>query len=158
HMLRSEDINAPLPGGALPLGQTGPVFLMESAGLYNQNQVIANVNAKLNAGLSLFGFYVLNHARSNTDGISTFPGGPSSSAVECGPASTDVRNRVTAGGSINLKWAIRISPFAILQSGAPFDITSGSDLYGTTLFNGRPGLATDPNKPGLIATSYGLLD
>src|SRR5262249_31319288 len=45
-----------------------------------------------------------------------------------------------------------------LASGPPFDITVGRDVYGTTLFNGRPGIATDPNKPGLIQTSYGLLD
>ena len=38
------------------------------------------------------------------------------------------------------------------------DVTAGSDLYGTTLFNGRPGIATDPNKPGVIQTQYGLLD
>jgi hypothetical protein len=159
HLLRSEDINAPLPAsGAFPLGHSGPVFLMESAGLYNQNQLIANVNAKVNSGLSLFGFYVLNHAMSNTDGVSTFPAVPRSFAGEYGPASTDVRHRVTAGGSINLKWSIRISPFAVVQSGAPFDITTGADLYGTTLFNARPGVATDPNKAGLIRTSYGLLD
>jgi hypothetical protein len=45
-----------------------------------------------------------------------------------------------------------------VQSGPPFDITAGSDLYGTTLFNGRPGIATDPSKPGVIQTQYGLLD
>ncbi len=45
-----------------------------------------------------------------------------------------------------------------MQSGAPFDITAGNDLFGTTLFNARPGIATDPNKPGLIQTAYGLLD
>ena len=56
-----------------------------------------------------------------------------------GRQSTDVRHRFTVGGSINLKWAVRISPFVVAQTGAPFDITAGSDLYGTTLFNGRPG-------------------
>ncbi|HET9319806.1 MAG TPA: hypothetical protein VFO27_08515 [Bryobacteraceae bacterium] len=65
---------------------------------------------------------------------------------------------MTVGGSINFKWNIRMSPFVIVQSGAPFDITAGNDLYGTTQFNGRPGIATDPNTPGLIATPYGLLD
>ena len=113
---------------------------MESSGVYNQNQVIANVNAKLNAGLSLFGFYVYNHARSNTDGIGTFPANPYTFAGEYGPASTDVHHRFTVGGSINLRWAVRISPFVVAQTGAPFDITAGSDLYGTTLFNGRPGI------------------
>jgi len=137
---------------------SSPIFLRESTGVYNQNQLIANVNTKLKAGFSLFGFYVLNHAMSNTDGINTFAARPYSATGEYGPAGTDVRHRVTAGGSINLKWAVRISPFVLVQSGAPFDITAGSDLYGTTLFNGRPGIATDPNKPGLVRTKYGLLD
>jgi hypothetical protein len=120
--------------------------------------LISNVNAKLNAGLSLFGFYVFNRARSNTDGVGTFPSNPYNFTGEYGPASTDVHHRVTVGGSINLRWAVRISPFLVMQSGAPFDITSGNDLYGTTMFNGRPGFAIDPNKPGLIQTQYGLLD
>jgi hypothetical protein len=167
HLFHSDDINAPLPGtyqpnvpgsGVFPLGRPGPVFLAESSGLYNQNQLIANVNAKLNAGFSLFGFYVLNHARSNTDGIGTFAANPHDFAGEYGPASTDVRHRGTLGGSMNFRWNVRISPFVVLQSGAPFDITAGSDLYGTTLFNGRPGLATGAVKAGLIQTPYGLLD
>jgi hypothetical protein len=167
HLLHSEDVNAPLPGtynptfpstGVYPLGHPGAVNLMESSGLYNQNQLISNVNAKLNSGLSLFGFYGFNRAHSNTDGVGTFPANPYSFAGEYGPAATDIHHRVTIGGSINLKWAVRISPFVVMQSGAPFDITAGNDLYGTTLFNARPGIATDPSKPGLIQTSYGLLD
>ncbi len=167
HVLRSEDINAPLTGtynpavqdsGVFPLGHPGAVELMESSGLYNQNQLISNVNSRLNSGVSLFGFYVFNRAHSNTDGVGTFPANPYSFAGEYGPAATDIHHRVTIGGSINLKWAVRISPFVVMQSGAPFDITAGSDLYGTTLFNARPGIAADPNKTGLIQTSFGLLD
>jgi hypothetical protein len=167
HLYRSEDINAPLPGtynpnvpgsGTFPLGHAGPVFLMESSGIYNQNQIVANINTRLKQGVSLFGFYVLNRAMSNTDGIDTVPANPYNLAGEYGPAATDVRHRVTFGGSISMKWNVRISPFVVVQSGAPFDVTAGSDLYGTTLFNGRPGMATDPSKPGLIQTQYGLLD
>jgi hypothetical protein len=51
-----------------------------------------------------------------------------------------------------------VQPAVIADSGAPFNITVGHDLYGNTLFNGRPAIATDPNRPGLVATSYGLLD
>ena len=167
HLLRSEDINAPLPGtfnpnvrgsGTFPLGFGGPVFRMESSGIYNQNQLIANINTRVNEGVSLFGFYVFNHAMSNTDGIGTFPSNPYNPTGEYGPASTDVRHRVTVGGSINMKWSVRISPFVIVQSGTPFNITAGDDLYGTTLFNERPGIAVNPAAPGLIQTRYGLLD
>jgi hypothetical protein len=171
HILRSNDINAPLPGtydpnvrgsGVFPAGRAGPILLMESAGLYNQNQVIANVNARVNSGLSLFSFYAFNKAMSNSDGLGTFPANPYDYAGEYGRASTDIRHRVTAGGSINLKWNVRISPFAVAQTGAPFDITAGSDLFGTTMFNGRPGIPeripANPAKSGLIQTPYGLLD
>jgi hypothetical protein len=95
---------------------------------------------------------------SNTDGVGTFPANPYSLDGEYGPASTDVRHRVTLNGSINLKWNVRISPFLIIDSSPPFDITAGKDLYGTTLFNGRPGIPTDTTRPGLIMTKYGLLD
>jgi hypothetical protein len=149
HLLRSRDINAPDPS---------PLFLTESTGIYNQNQVIANVNTKLDRNLSLFGFYVLNKAMSDTDGVGTSPANPYSYQGEYGPAATDIRHRGTIGGSITTRWNIRLSPFVILQSGAPFNITTGSDIYQTTLFNARPGIATDTSRPGLIPTAYGLLD
>jgi hypothetical protein len=147
HILRSNDINAPhlnSKGPVFPyqdLNGDGPIFLMESSGLYNQNQLITNINSRLNANISLFGFYTYNRAMSNTDGLSTFPANPYNYAGEYGPASTDVHHRVFMGGSINTKWNMRLSPFVVVQSGPPFDITTGSDLYGTTLFNSRPGIA-----------------
>ena len=165
--LRSEDRNAPLPGtynpatpggGVFPLGHPGPVFAMESSGVFRQNQLLLNVNSKVSPTISLFGTYVLSRAMSNTDGVDTFPANPYSFVGEYGPAGYDARHRLNAGGSINTKWNLRFNPLIALQSGPPFDITAGSDLYGTTLFNGRPGIATDPSRPGLIQTPYGLLD
>lgn len=167
HQFRSQDINAPLPGtydpaipgtGVYPLGGPRSVFLMESAGLYNQTQLITNFNTQATKSLSLFGSYVYNHAMSNTDGLATFPADPYSTVGEYGPAATDIRNRVTVGGSVSLPWGFRLNPLWVANSGLPFDITAGQDLYGDTLFNARPGLPTDPTKPGLIQTQYGLLD
>ena len=145
HMLRSQ---------VLP----GTIFLMESSGIYNQHQLILNMNAKVNSNISLAGSYVKNSAKSNTDGLGTFPANPGTSLGEYGPASTDIHDRVSVNGSITTKWGIRLSPLLTMESGPPFDITAGRDLYGTTLFNGRPGIATDPRRPGVVATSYGLLD
>ncbi len=153
HQLLTNDINAPLPGtytpgvagsGVFPLGEPNPLFLMQSSGLYNQTQLVVNVNARVNPAVSLFGFYVLNRAMSNTDGLGTSPPNPYNFTGQYGPAATDVRNRATIGGSINSRWNIRLNPFVVLQSGVPFDITTGSDLYGTTLFNARPGISPTP--------------
>jgi hypothetical protein len=166
HILRSRDINAPLPGtysplrpenGISPYGPAGPIFLMESAGLYNQNQVIVNVNSRVNRNISLTGSYMLNRAMSNTDGVGTFPANQYDMAGEYGPAATDVRHRFSVTGSLSTKWDVRLSPMVVWQSGPPFNITSGQDLYGTTLFNARPAITADPNTPGVIRTEYGLL-
>jgi len=53
------------------------------------------------------GSYVLNYARSNTDGLGTFPGKPYDFTGEYGPAATDVRHRFTFNGTINTKWNFR---------------------------------------------------
>ena len=165
--LRSVDTNAPLPGtynpavpgsGVFPLGNSDPVFAMESNGIYRQNQLLVNVNSKVSSTISLFGTYVFNRAMSDTDGAGTFPANPYSLVGEYGRAAFDVRHRLNTGGTINTRWNVRFSPLIALQSGAPFNLTTGSDLYGTTLFTARPGIATDPTRPGLIQTPYGLLD
>ena len=182
----TNDINAPLPGtyntqvpgsGTYPLGTPAAVFQVGSSGLYNQNELIVSVNSRINGSVSLFGSYVYNHALSNTDysppprntdfnpavsfgalGVGTFPANPYSMVGEYGFASTDIHDQGTFGGSIATKWGFSFNPLVVLESGAPFNITAGQDLYGDTLFNGRPGIAVDPTRPGLVQTKYGLLD
>jgi hypothetical protein len=166
HEFRSQDINAPLPGtytgpgtGVFPYGATGPLQLMESAGTFNQWQLVTNARTQINSKISLNGFYMYGHAYSNTDGLGTIPANPYSAVGEYGPSSQDVRQRGLIAGSIATKWDLRLSPFINMNSGAPFNIIAGTDPYGTTLLNSaRPGIATDPNIPGVIQTPYGLLD
>jgi len=167
HILRSQDINAPLPGtyipsipgsSVFPLGRPGLFVLMDSSGLYNQNQFIVNVNTRVNRQVSLNGSYTYNRASSNTDGLGTFPANPYSMIGEYGPAATDIRHRVSLAGTVTVKWGIRFNPLLTANTGPPFDITTGRDLYGDTLFNSRPGIATDPNRPGVVQTIYGLFD
>jgi hypothetical protein len=167
HMTRSEDVNAPIegtysplnPSAALyPLGHPGAVLQMETNGQCNQNQMTINVSSKVNSAVSVNGSYILNQSLCDTDSVSTFPGSPYTSQGEYGPSAIDIRNRLNLTASVNTKWNVRVSPFMVLQSGTPFNITTGNDLFGTTLLNSRPGIATDPTRPGLIQTSYGLLD
>ena len=62
------------------------------------------------------------------------------------------------GGSINLKWAMRISPFIVAQTGAPFDITAAATCSAPRCSMDGRASPTDSSKPGLIQTAYGLLD
>ena len=167
HILRSRNINAPLPGtydplnpasAVRPFGGTENIYQYESSGLYNQNQLIANFNARVSQKYSLFGFYMLNQARSNTDGASSFPANPYDLSTEYGRAMFDVRQRFFMGGMIALPLGLRISPFMIISSGQPFDITVGRDLNGDSLFNDRPAFATDLTRPSVVTTAYGTFD
>ena len=143
HQLREQDINAP----ELPTynGIPGPVLLMESNGIFNQDQLITNVRTQPTSKISLNGFYMYGHAKSNTDGIGTLPASPYSMTGEYGPSSLDVHHRAFLGGSIATKWDFRLSPFVVINSGAPFNILTGTDPYDTSIINtARPGLVTDP--------------
>ncbi len=160
HELMSNDINAPLPGtytgpgsGVYPLAAqyaTNPVLLMESSGLFNQWQLITNVRSQLNKRISLNGFYMYGRAYSNTDGVNTLPANPYSMQGEYGPSSLDQRNRVFVGGTITTWWGVLAAPFFNANSGAPFNIITGTDPYGTaltsTLFTARPGISPTPTK------------
>lgn len=149
HQFRSEVLNA---GSA-----AGPQFLMTSSGVYRQNQVIFNVTTKFNPAISLNSYYAWNRVMSNTDGLNSFPANPTDFSGEYGPAANDIRRRFLLAGTVSLRWGIRLNPNVTLQSGAPFNITSGEDFYGTTLFNARPGIASGPGT-GIVLTPYGYLD
>jgi hypothetical protein len=164
--LRSRNINAFLPGtydplipgsGVRPL-PGGNIYAYESAGRFRQNQFIANVNARINKRYTLFGYYAWSNAQSDTDGAATFPGNPYDLTREYGRAGFDVRYRAFIGGSIIIPFGISLNPFIVMHSGAPFNIITGEDLNGDSLFNDRPAWATDLSRPSVLRTHWGNFD
>jgi hypothetical protein len=159
HMLRVRNINAPFNGGARPFGNIGNIFEYESSGRFNQNQLLVSANNRFTRKFTLFASYVLNKANSDTDGPNTFPANQYDLSTEYGRSALDTRHRFFLGGSVNaLPWGIRLSPFVTANSGRPFNITTGRDSNGDTLFTERPAFATDLNKTGVIITRFGAFD
>ena len=75
---------------------------------------------------------------------------PYSMAGEYGPSSLDIRHRAFIGGTITTLERIQLAPFLLMNSGAPFNIATGTDAYGTTLLTtARPAIASGPG-PGII--------
>jgi hypothetical protein len=153
----SQNINAPLFDGTRPLGGTDNIYQYESAGTFRQNQLIANVRMNT-PRFSIFSFYMLNFAKSDTAGASSFPSEPYNIGADFGRASFDVRNRFVFGGSFNAPYHFSLSPFMIANSGQPFNITLGQDLNGDSIFNDRPTFATDLNRPSVVSTTWGTFD
>ena len=58
-----------------------------------------------------------------------------------------------------LPYAFRLSPFLVAQSGVPFNITTGQDLYQDSIFNTRAAFGTcTPGATGVRATPYGCFN
>jgi hypothetical protein len=161
HQLVSRNINAPdpaNPGDARPNPATSDVYQYESAGTYNQNQLIANFNVRASA-VTLFGFYTLSYVDSDTAGGGSFPMNQFDIQQDYARAAYDVRNRLFLGGSYTLPWAIQLFPFIVLNSAPPFNITVGPDLNGDSLFNTRPAFASALSNPAnVVSTKWGNFD
>jgi hypothetical protein len=175
HLQQTVPINAPLPGtydptqpgsGVRPYGNAGDLFEYQSGGLMKQKILMVNFNTRMTRRISLMGNYMLNYAND-------LPGSPSNPydlMADWGRSNQDRRHRFMMFGSISAPFRLQVSPFVIVQSGAPYDVVVGRDLFGTTLKNARPSFAVgapgvtpldpafynaDPNPEGaLIPRNY----
>ena len=142
HALMTRNINAPLPPtfdpSDRPQGGEDNIYQYDTSGDFEQNQFIVNGNVRMGSKLSLFGYYTLNYARSNTSGVSSFPSDQYDLALDYGRTAFDIRNRLFLGGTISLPYMFRLSPFLVASSGAPFNVTSGTDFNNDSVFTDRP--------------------
>jgi hypothetical protein len=131
-------------------------YQYESGGVFNQNQMIANFNMRASTRLTIFSFYSFSHANSDTSGAGSFPSDPARGiSADYGRAAFDVRHRLFFGGTVALPHGFRVSPFMVANSGGPFNIVTGQDLNGDSIFNDRPSFAA----PGSgIETEWGTFN
>ncbi|HEX4320572.1 MAG TPA: TonB-dependent receptor [Acidobacteriaceae bacterium] len=139
----------------------GNVYQFLPEGIYKQDQLIVNSNARISPNFSVFGFYTLSFA--HTDGA----GGNTASnsfnlSQDYGRAAFVSKNMGILVGNYMGPWGLRFNPFMIAQSGKPFDITDPADNNGDTFFNDRPYIANASEcasgAAGFFQTSYGCLD
>ena len=136
HLLRSRNINDPI-GGLYPFGDTEIRLLNETTGFSRTNQLMISPNINYKK-LFLFGFYSLSYGKDDNEGQ---PANPYNLRAEWGPSSfADIRQRFVLGTNIPLPLKFSISPFIVLQSGTPYNITTGLDPNDDGIFTARPAL------------------
>lgn len=164
HLLRSRNINAPLPGtftgipgsGIRPLGNIGDIYLYEASGISKMHQLRVGLSRRLGR-VSFFSSYAYTKADTDANGANDFPANSFNLAPEYGRSSLQVSHQVFLGSTITVPYGIRVNPFLIIRSGRPFDITTGRDNNGDTRFTDRPSLVA-PGTPGSITTEFGTFN
>lgn len=170
HQLLTRDINAPLPTtfnsvaeaiGPRPFGNAaGDIYQYEGSGVFRQHQIIVSFNAKINRTISVFGYYLYNRAMSDTDGAGTMPSNPYDLRTDYGRAAFDFRHRAFVSATATLPFRIRMAPFIYLQSGLPYNLTSGVDTNNDGNPNDdRPAFAQNLSRGSVIdKPGFGVFD
>jgi hypothetical protein len=138
-----------------PVADTN-IYQYQSEANFKQNQLFVQTTVRAGAKLTMFAYYVLNYANSDTSGVNSFPSNPFNIAEDYGRASFDIRNRFFLGGSIGLPYGFRLSPFMIAQSGLPYSITLNNDILGSSQFNQRPSTVLNTTNPNANVTIPGF--
>ncbi|MGB7068061.1 MAG: TonB-dependent receptor [Pyrinomonadaceae bacterium] len=145
HVLRSRNINAPIcpeqincNNAPRPDPTLGDLYQYESSGKSEQHQFMVNFRSMLTQGISLWGNYRYGFGESDSDGSGTFPAYSYDLSDEFARSSGDIRHNAHFGGSFQIPWGVSLSPFVMMNSGRPFNITRGIDVNGDALFTERP--------------------
>lgn len=156
HQFRTRNINAPLADGTRPLGDIGNIYELESSARSQYHGFQFRLDRRIGRSFNVFSNYSLSWAKSDADGATALPANNYDLSSEWGRSAIDRRHSVFVGGRVSLPYGINLSPFVNATSGAPYNITTGSDDNGDTSFNDRPaGLARNAALP---ASLYGQLN
>jgi hypothetical protein len=159
HLLRTRDVNAPLPGTLdnRPSASQGPILQYESSGNLKRHEFSVALNGDFTNRFSFYGSYRLAFARSDTDGATTTPANSYDLSTEFGRSILDQRHQFYFETFVQLPWGMQLSPNIYAASAPPSNITTGSDNNGDTLFTDRPAFAV-AGDPGAIVTSFGVFN
>jgi hypothetical protein len=148
----------PASSGNRPDGPgTGIVNQYDPEGVFKQNQLIVNVNARFTPKLSVMGFYDFTQANSNSGTASN----SYNLKQDYGRAGFAARNMLFLMGNYSGPLGISFNPFLVAQAGKPFNIVTKNDLTGDNFFNDRPAFADASLCTGstrYVSTSYGCFD
>ena len=136
---RGRNINAPLPDGSRPNPLLGNVTQVESTARFRGDSLNVGLNMNIpNRRTVLFANYTWLQQRNDADGPFSLPADSYNLAGEWAPVG-GVPHHVFSG-MVNTAFRrnIRVGFTAAARSGVPYNITTGRDDNGDTVFNDRP--------------------
>jgi len=151
HTMRSININAPLIVDGEPVIVNGipvrpnPAFgdvtQFESTGRTQSDRfsIGAMIRYTVRQQQNQMRFtYTLAQEKNYANGATSLPSDNLNPDVDWGPANNDIRNRFQVQGQVPLLFGIRVNPNLTVESGRPYNMTTGFDDNDDGAFNDRP--------------------
>jgi hypothetical protein len=167
HQYLSRNINAPLPGtyslanpasGLRPFGGTQNIYQFRSDGTAKTQIFFTNAQLKFGKRVSGFAAYNFIHSTQDFTAATAFPSNSYNLAQDFGRAAQPDQY-LFAAGNVTLPLGLNANLYGSIISGVPFNITTGTDLNGDSIYNDRPAFATNPTAASVIyKTRYGTFD
>ena len=136
--LRGRNINAPL-NGVRPDASLGNVTQVEATGRIRNNQLHAGLNINIPASRTMiFANYMFVDQRNDADGPFSLPADSYDLTAEWGPAAGLPRHSASAIVNVPLPYRFRLGLTTTARTGTRYNITTGRDDNGDTVFSDRP--------------------
>lgn len=127
-------------------------YQFESTGVFKEQQVFVNSNIRMR-NLTMFGFYALQFVNTNTSGSGFIPTS-TDPKVDYGRAAFANRSFGVMGATWQAPYRFSVSPFLLARSGSPYNITTGTDVNGDSVYNDRPAFANGTTADCAIASTF----
>ncbi len=137
-LLHSRDINAPILGKGRPDPLSGNIVQIESKTPSKVHRFNLVTNGVLVKRLDYFINYSFLKSVDESDGAFSLPADNFNLKAERGPALDDIRHQLFAGVGLQVLRGIRLATNFYTLSSPPYNITTGRDDNGDTVFNDRP--------------------
>ena len=136
--LRSVNVNAPVDG-VRPDPTSGNISEIQSTGRRASDRLTVGVNAR-HERLRIFTnvMYQLQSSRNYADSATSLPSDSTNPDADWGPSAQDIRHRLFVMFNAPIWKGIRAGLNMQVASAAPYNITTGRDDNGDTVFNDRP--------------------
>jgi len=139
HLLRSRNVNAPLPLTGLP---PDPNFTnidqLESSATLRGNALNVSFRGQIGKRFHGMAQYTFSHTINDTSGVLSLPANNYDLRPERGRADFDRRHRFSFFGSLNLPAGFRLGAVLAVSTAAPFNITTGADDNHDSVATDRP--------------------
>ena len=136
-VLRSVNVNAPV-NGVRPDPTIGNISEISATGRRASDRLSVGINLRV-PQRRMFGnvMYQLGSVRNHADGALSLPADSNDPDADWGPAAQDVRHRLFVMGNFPLPYGLRACMNMQVSSARPYNITTGLDDNGDTVFNDR---------------------